>query len=96
MVQADPSAPKDYVSGLYGESEDLGYAYWVLYSACVNKAKISFAADSSFTPFFARYEELSKEAKKFKLSKKAKIIIAIVVVYILLFLFMPLFWDKIM
>lgn len=41
--------------------EDLGYAYWQLYTNCINKAKLSFSKDADFIPFFEHYEqELSK------------------------------------
>lgn len=43
--------------------EDLSYAYWLLYSNCINKAKISFSNDADFAPYFAIYE---KEASKLK------------------------------
>lgn len=41
--------------------EDLSYAYWLLYSNCINKARLSFSNDSDFSPYFAFYEqELAK------------------------------------
>ena len=95
-VQADPAAPKEYVAGINGEREDLGYAYWLLYSSCINKAKISFARDSDFKPFFEKYGEQLTISKKFRLSKTAKTIIGIVVLYLLLFFIGYLFWDDLM
>lgn len=46
-------------------STDLGYAYWQLYSNCINKAKISFSEDKDFQPYFVFYEqELAKSEKR--------------------------------
>lgn len=95
-VQADPAAPKEYVAGINGEREELGYAYWLLYSSCINKAKISFARDPDFKPFFEKYDEQLTISKKFRLSKTAKTIIGIVVLYLLLFFIGYLFWDDLM
>ena len=40
----------------YSYTENLGYAYWLLYSNCINKARISFANDPDFTPFFSYFD----------------------------------------
>lgn len=90
VAQADPAASKEYVRGLQGEQEDLGYAYWLLYSSCVNKARISFAKDPDFRAFFDKYEELLVISKKFRLSNKAKIIIVCIAFFVLLTLLGPL------
>lgn len=40
---------------------DLSYAYWLLYTNCINKAKLSFLKDNDFSPYFEHYEkELAK------------------------------------
>lgn len=73
---ANPSARKDYMSSfLATATEDLGYAYWQLYASCINKARISFAKDKSFAQFYASYERMMVEAKKFRLPDAAKIFI---------------------
>ena len=72
VVLANPEASKEYVSGWHDEHEDLGYAYWLLFSSCITKAKISFAKDDDFAPFYAKYQEMLVASKKFRLSKKAK------------------------
>lgn len=82
-VQADPTASKEYVKGLGDEQEDLGYAYWLLFSSCVNKARISFAKDPDFRTFFDKYEEFLVISKKFRLSKKAKLVIGYIVISII-------------
>lgn len=46
--------------------EDLGYAYWLLYINCINKARISFSNDASFKHYFDFYDsELARSKKKF-------------------------------
>ena len=95
-VQANPSASREYVRGWQDEQEDLGYAYWLLYSSCVNKARISFAKDPDFSTFFDKYEELLVISKKFRLSKKAKTLIGFIAFYVILFLLGWLFWDDLM
>ena len=65
--KADPKGPRNGRKGL-DEHEDLGYAYWHLYCNCINKAKISFANDPDFAPFFAFYE--SKTIKEEKEEKR--------------------------
>lgn len=42
--------------------EDLSLGYWDLFVNCINKAKISFANDKAFEPYFNYYNE--KTAKK--------------------------------
>ena len=65
QAKANSKAPKDGKDKrTYGE--DLGYAYWLLYINCINKAKISFANDASFKPYFDFYDsELARSKKKF-------------------------------
>lgn len=48
-----------------GGVEDLSYAYWLLYTNCINKAKVSFANDSDFQYYFQSYEEKLKKTKGF-------------------------------
>lgn len=78
---ADPKAPKN---GWGLTSENLGYGYWLLYVNCINKAKISFAKDSSFAPYFAKYEEMLAESKKFHLSPRAKLVVGYIGLMIVL------------
>lgn len=69
--KADPTAPKKGMTGvnvpgiglvnsLINQHENLGYAYWVLYSNCINKARVSFANDPDFQSFFAFYDSKVK------------------------------------
>ena len=73
---ADPKAPKSGV-GVGFDMEQLGWGYWLLYSNCINKAKISFANDPSFTPYFQKYEPMLAESKKFRLSPMMKLVLGI-------------------
>ena len=70
----DPKAPKDGV-GPGPNIERLGYGYWILYCNCINKAKISFANDPTFAPYFERYEKMQVIANKFRLSPQAKVML---------------------
>lgn len=64
------NGPKNGVSGggipgigiQRDKKEDLSYAYWLLFSNCINKAKVSFAKDKDFAPFFEYYERTTASA----------------------------------
>lgn len=43
--------------------EDLSFAYWLLFTNCINKARISFSNDKDFQPYFSSYEEEVKKTK---------------------------------
>lgn len=43
--------------------EDLSYAYWLLFTNCINKARLSFSNDKDFQPYFSFYEEEIKKTK---------------------------------
>lgn len=66
---ADIKGPKTGVRGggprgfAFGKdkTEDLSYAYWILFSNCINKARLSFATDKDFIPFFDYYDEITKK-----------------------------------
>ena len=57
---ANKKGPKNGLSGVE-EREDFGYAYYMLYGNCINKAKISFSNDKSFEPYFKLYEEMNQK-----------------------------------
>lgn len=84
VVLANPKASKQYTSGWQDENEDLGYAYWLLFSSCIAKAQISFAKDEIFFPFYEKYQEMLAESKKFRLSKTAIQVIASVILLVLI------------
>ena len=45
------------------QEEDLSYAYWLLYTNCINKAKLSFSKDKDFEPYFSMYDEELQKSK---------------------------------
>lgn len=64
MVQqrANATAPKNGTSSILS-NEDMGYAYWLLYCNCINKARINFADDPSFASFFAFHDREMRRGK---------------------------------
>lgn len=60
--------PKAHKTGEHDEAD----GYWVLYSNCINKAKLNFANDSRFTQYFDFYK---KNTKKMSTSKKSSIVL---------------------
>lgn len=71
------------------KEEDLGYAYWLLYTNCINKAKISFSNDPDFEPYYADYEEKLEKTKGIigylKCNPKSRFFIFIVLGYVVFF-----------
>ena len=52
---ANPKGPKMGTS--FGAPEDLSLAYWDLFANCINRARISFANDKDFEPYFEYYKK---------------------------------------
>lgn len=69
--------------------EDLSYAYWLLYTNCINKAKISFSKDKDFGPYFSMYDEELQKTKGIigylKCNPKVRILLIIIIFYIIVF-----------
>ena len=61
--KAKSTGPRDGKKG--DGQEDISYAYWLLYTNCINKAKLSFKNDKDFEPYFVQYENEEKKAKGF-------------------------------
>ena len=82
----------------FSREEDLSYAYWLLYSNCINKAKISFKNDKDFEPYFALYEEELKKSKGvigwLKCNPNARTWIIVLLVWILFMglCILPILW----
>ncbi len=57
----DPKGPKNGYS--FNNTENLGAAYWDLFANCINKARISFANDKAFEPYYNFYDEKSGKNK---------------------------------
>ncbi|MCQ2288392.1 MAG: zinc ribbon domain-containing protein [Muribaculaceae bacterium] len=60
-VQMDVAGPHDGIN--MTQQENMSYGYWLLFSNCINKARISFANDPDFAHFFARYDEEVQKTK---------------------------------
>jgi len=58
---ANPNGPKTGYT--FGSPEDLSLAYWDLFVNCMNKARISFAEDKAFEPYFQFYQKNYKPKK---------------------------------
>lgn len=54
QAKADATGPKNGMN--MSHEENLSYAYWLLYTNCINKAKISFSKDKDFEPYFSAYD----------------------------------------
>jgi len=70
------------------KEEDLSYAYWLLYSNCINKAKLSFKNDKDFEPYFALHEKESKKTKGIigwmRCNPKSRLVVFVLFFYIVL------------
>ena len=64
QLRADSTGPKNGMN-FSSQDENLSYGYWLLYTNCINKAKISFAKDKDFEPYFAAYEAKLAKTKGF-------------------------------
>lgn len=66
--------------------EDLSYAYWLLYTNCINKAKISFSKDKDFGPYFSMYDKELQKTKGIigylKCNPTVRILLILIIFYI--------------
>lgn len=64
MAQAKANAVGSRTgNNMAGDEEDLSYGYWLLYTNCINKAKVSFSKDADFAPYFEHYEKEFNKTK---------------------------------
>ena len=63
MLQARANATGPRHGKGLGDTEDLSYAYWLLYTNCINKAKLSFPNDNDFQYYFQTYEKQLQKTK---------------------------------
>ena len=54
---ANPKGPR--MGWSFSAHEDLSLAYWDLFVNCINKARISFAEDKDFAPYFKHHNKLA-------------------------------------
>jgi len=89
MLQERAKATGPRNGQTFTREEDLSYAYWLLYTNCINKAKISFKNDKDFAPYFAKYEKEMEKTKGIigwlKCNPKMRIALFIILFYIILF-----------
>lgn len=89
MLQARAKSTGPRNGQNFSREEDLSYAYWLLYTNCINKAKISFKNDKDFEPYFALYEKELKKTKGIigwlKCNPRLRVLILVILFYILLF-----------
>lgn len=62
MLQAGADATGSHDGGT-SDGEDMSYAYWLLYTNCINKAKLSFPNDNDFQYYFQTYEKQLQKTK---------------------------------
>lgn len=60
---ANPKGPKDGWTR-DGNHLDFSYYYWVLFTNCINKAKVYFSSDKDFQASFEYHKEKSKEKRR--------------------------------
>lgn len=91
MLQARAKSTGPRNGQNFSREEDLSYAYWLLYTNCINKAKISFLNDRDFAPYFSWYEKELQKTKGIigwlKCNPKTRILLMIILGYIALFTF---------
>lgn len=73
----------------YSKEEDLSYSYWLLYTNCINKAKLSFENDKDFEPYFVLYEKDLKRTKGIigwlRCNPKTRLLLFVIIFYIAFF-----------
>ena len=86
--KANSTGPRNGLN--YSKEENLSYAYWLLYTNCINKAKLSFKNDKDFEPYFALYEKELQKTKGIigwlRCNPKTRLLMFIILFYIALFL----------
>ncbi len=89
MIQpmAKSTGPKN--GQTLSNNENLSYGYWILFTNCINKARISFANDKDFLTYFALHEKERNKAKGIigfiKCNPRLTIALSIVLFYIVFF-----------
>lgn len=65
MLQAKADATGPRSGRTFSCDEDLSYAYWLLFTNCINKARISFPNDIDFQYYYQKYEEQLQRTRGF-------------------------------
>lgn len=87
QARADATGPRNGQN--MNREEDLSYAYWLLYTNCINKANLSFSNDNDFQPYFQMYEKQLKKTKGIigylKCNPRMRLLLIVVIFYMVLF-----------
>ncbi len=90
--RANSTGPRNGLN--MSREEDLSYAYWLLYTNCINKAKLSFSKDKDFEPYFLSYEKEFQKTKGIigylKCNPKIRLLLFVVIFYIIFFVVLGL------
>ena len=100
MLQARADATGARIGVKEGSrEEDLSYAYWLLYSNCINKAKLSFSNDKDFEYYFQHYEKELQKTKGIigylRCNPKTRLLI-ICIIFFMILIFAPMILLSIM
>lgn len=91
MLQARANSTGPQNGKNMSEEEDLSYAYWLLYTNCINKAKLSFSKDKDFGPYFSKYDKELQKTKGILGYLRCNPKVRLFVILIISFLFLALF-----
>lgn len=61
QARANATGPRNGMN--LANEENMSYAYWLLYTNCINKAKLSFPNDNDFQYYFQTYEKQLQKTK---------------------------------
>lgn len=77
---ANVNGPKNATDSL--NQADLSYGYWILYSNCINKARVSFAGDKDFEQYFSFFDEQIKKSKTLvSRFKRLNVLVKLILIY---------------
>lgn len=88
MLQARANSTGPQNGQNRSKEEDLSYAYWLLYTNCINKAKLSFSKDKDFGPYFSMYDKELQKTKGIlgylRRNRKARLLVIIIIGFLFL------------
>ena len=93
QARANATGPRNGMNSV--REEDMSYAYWLLYTNCINKAKLSFPNDADFQLYFHIYERELQRTKGiigyFRCHPSVFVIIIILILpFLLCSIFLPI------
>ena len=97
QARANATGPRNGMNS--AREEDLSYAYWLLYTNCINKAKLSFPNDNDFQYYFQTYEKQLQKTKGIigyvKCHQGAQTVLGLLLLFILCIIGLLLLLDSI-